>query len=279
MDGTHRSGWTGVTSAIPILLAALVLWLTIRSSPYLAGLAVGGTFGAAMAATVGLQHLILACQGVKLTFIRPRPDILRETAMEGWHYLLAWAPSQLFYRGQLTIAGLLLGPIAMAYVVYAKQIVNGFSQFLYFVRRTEFPSLVQSVTKGRVSLTSLLKIQKIALAGGAAATLILAPLSLTAYLMGPHELQEATLVLFGFSWVIFSASAYGAINQIFIANKRTFISAKIGIPGNILTLAATAGAIPIFGVLAIPMLELLGHIFMCSILSVEHSRYYKNHNL
>jgi O-antigen/teichoic acid export membrane protein len=73
-------------------------------------------------------------------------------------------PGQLYFRFQIVLSTIYLGPEMTAMLLYAKQIVSAMTQVIGFVLRVEFPGLVQRFSRpAEQTFRTIVDSQKIAL--------------------------------------------------------------------------------------------------------------------
>ncbi|MBL0375019.1 hypothetical protein JJB09_23675 [Rhizobium sp. KVB221] len=179
LDGLQKSGISGITGSIAYVASAIALIASVDRDPMSAGLLTGGALSIGYALTVAAQFGALSAFGWTPRFARPTKTGVRTAFIEETSMLVGLMPGQLYFRIQLTIASVFLGPTATAMLVYAKQIISAASQISGFARRIEFPRMVQAVTANpAIGTKPLVSIQKIsfAIAGAMAVAIIAASL-------------------------------------------------------------------------------------------------------
>ena len=226
LDGLRRSGVSGVTGSVPYLCSALALLVAMRVSPGEGGALLGGALTVGYALTLLGQYAALRLTGHMPRFVRPAVAQLLTIGREAGAVLLTNLPGQLYFRYQLFLANLVLGPAGTALFLYAKQIATAFAQVVGFMRRVEFPDLVAHLAEVRGDLAKVaLRTQLTGtLVGAAGATGILAG-GVAGYLWLPGALSEAALATAFFAPVVFAGALATAAVQGLQAVRRYGIAA------------------------------------------------------
>lgn len=266
LDGKSRSGWTGLSSSVPIAAVACSLLLASHLSPEHCGFIAGATFGLSYGLGILMQHLTLRRGGIHLSPVRVQLQIATSFAKDGGSYLIAWTPGQIFYRAQLFIASAMLGAAATGYIVFAKQIINGASQFLYFIRRAEFPGLVAARHAGRKDFATIFRTQRLCFFSSIALTLGIAaasPLLSKLTSVAP----QASMALLLFSLTIFTSNLFSTAQQVLVADSRNFLAGSVGVLASLCALAASLLLAKDLGLAALPIVEALMQIAAAAIVA------------
>ncbi|WP_196259689.1 hypothetical protein [Pelagibacterium limicola] len=142
LDGWRMSGISGISAIPPYILAALSIVLASGSEPETAGLIMGAALSVGFALVVAIQFTFVQVTGRGPKWARPNWTNIWRAGQSGFGALWSTLPGQLYFRVQLIFAAAFLGEVAVAILIYAKQLVSGFSQLIAFMRRVEFPDLV-----------------------------------------------------------------------------------------------------------------------------------------
>ncbi len=264
LDGLHRSGWAGIANVLPILTSAAILPMALDDSPETAGMWLGGAYAAGSIAAVVVQHLMIRRLGRNLSFCRPARSAsghspVRVVLWHGVMILLTQLPGQIFYRAQLAICGALLGPAAMGVIVYAKQIANGAAQAIQFIRRAEFPRLVETLQSGP-QLGTAMKVQWTGVGFALMLGFAFGGGGLWLWAMNVGNFAEPASVVASFAPVVVSGAIFGALNQIFVGMKNFRTAAACG---NMMILIGTLLSMLLvgqFGLFGLAIAEFLMHI-------------------
>ncbi len=192
LDGLGASGVNGLINALPLLLSAIVLPFATGKGGYEAGAYLGAAFSAASVIGVLLQFAWLRRRPLAWTSAPSRADLWRATS-GGWHIVLATTPGQFVYRAQV-IAATAFGPAFVGSFVYAKQILSGVNQIVWFCRRTELARLAQWVKHDRSHPIKIVA-RSLNFKGGALCSLGLMVVALSAPFVLPERLDAAAHLL------------------------------------------------------------------------------------
>lgn len=155
LDGMKLSGISGVAASIPNVVCAGALFLAYLVPSLDIGYVLGAAFSIGYFASVALQYSVLRATGWKVRFCLPGPREFSTVAKNGISLLAATLPGQVFFRAQLQICNVVLGPDATAIYLYIKQIFVAMAQFIGFTRRVEFPYLVEAISSAPSSALRL----------------------------------------------------------------------------------------------------------------------------
>lgn len=249
LDGLRRSGLNGLAAATPYVLTAAALLLPFGDDIGRARL-LGAAFSLGLILQVAAQYAFLAAAGWRPGMPVFSPAAIAAMAWRGLLYLATWLPSQVLFRVQITMATLFFGPEGGGLVIYAKQILNAGMQLLVFIRRAEFPALVEFMRTPQALSAAVLSQKKshLAAVAGFALTLVLgfAPMVLNL-----DTFAQAGWMLVLFAPVILVSNFYSNFNQIAFASDRLSQSSTgalllLPIAFAIFFLAARSGSLTLF---------------------------------
>lgn len=269
LDGLQLSGISGITGSIAYLASALALIAVRDAAPGTAGMATGVALSLGYLLTIAAQYLALRFSGWRVQMIKPTRDGVRRAFIDEISMLSGLLPGQLYFRAQLTIAGMFLGTNGTAILIYTKQIVGAASQIAGFARRIEFPRLVQAVSANPQSgFADVLKIQKISFA----IAVLMAVGAFLASLVVMHFAKGFALQAWGFlaafCWTILSESLGQALVQgLFARNTFHFAAfARVSAVGvAILVAYLFAGTL---GIGVFVLSDLLSHAIVISLSAI-----------
>lgn len=276
LDGLQRSGLAGLANIPVFLLPAFVLLVAPLTVDGEAGTVLGLSTSLGYAIALACQFAILVWLGYRPHWVRPeREDVLR-TARDSAAMLLAALPGQALFRLQILLCNLLLGTTATALFLYARQITAAFSQILHFLRRTEFPSLVQHLEDADASLPTLFKLQK----RGTSVALCTSVFLLIAGMLVGTSFQpiitDAGHVLALFSAGVLTGAVYMAMSQGAFALGRPHHAAVAANLGLLAGLAVSVAVSPMIGLAGFAVGEVAAHLvggaYLVQRLEVGHRR-------
>ena len=249
LDGRRRSGLNGLAAAALYVTTAIALIAPVGGGTP-SGAMLGAAFSLGLAIQVFGQFLFLRAGGWRLREPRFSWRDSRAIAWRGLLYLGSWTPGQLLYRLQLTVAVVYFGPAGGGAVIYAKQVLNAGLQFLVFIRRAEFPGLVEFMREPR-GLPGIFAAQKLshvaALLGAAGAV----ALGLAPWFLGLEDFVAAGWLLVAFAPVIVASNFYSNFVQVAFAVGAYGRSSMTGLmllpfAFSIMVLAAETGSLTLF---------------------------------
>jgi O-antigen/teichoic acid export membrane protein len=260
LDGLRSSGLTGLTIPIPYFVSAIALLFAEHLSYVEAGIVLGAAYLLGIVITVVVQWIILKKLGFPLCYIRPKKALVYKMAKEGAIYLAAFLPGQVLLRIQILFSNLILGIEASGVFIYGKQIINMVNQMVAFVRRVEFPKLVNEleVTSSNIIGISI-RVQKLGLTLAFFSGIILWFGTLLILPIIPDVFSDAVTTVSVLSPVIISGVLFSVLNQSLIA-KGEF--SKAAIATNTVTIVALAISWPlphIIGFAGFTIAEVSGH--------------------
>ncbi len=213
LDGLRRGGLSGLTGTLPYLCSALGLLVSMDASPGGAGALLGAalTFGCALTLIGQFAALLHADNTPR--FVRPPAGQVLTIGREAGVVFLTTLPGQLYFRYQLVLANLVLGPAGTALFLYAKQIATAFAQVIGFVRRVEFPELVARITDDVRDPAAVLRTQAGGTLVGVAGAAVMLAGGVSGYLWLPGSLGEAALATAIFAPVVIAGALTTAVVQ------------------------------------------------------------------
>lgn len=265
IDGLHRSGLSGVAAALPMVASAAMLPFAASLPPGEAGAMLGAAFTLGTLAGTLFQLAVLKRLGRIPRWRRPSLAGGRAAGHEGGLVLLTLLPSYTFYRGQVAISALLLGPAATGLFVYAKQIVNGIVICNQFIRRAEFPRLVETVSAG-AGVAATLAVQKLALAFAAAFAAALLAGGVAVWMWRSDELGAAALLIACFAPTLIASGLYSAMHQAYLASGRSAMAATVAIGSVVGGLLLCLGLALWIGLVGFAAAEALTNAVACAAL-------------
>lgn len=180
LDGLRVAGISGLIGSIPYLCSAAALLAAMQMNPADAGALLGGALSLGYGLTLLCQYAALRRIGCTPRWVRPGAELTLALGREGGTVMFATLPGQLYFRYQVLLANLVMGPAGTAIFLYGKQVATAVAQAVGFVRRVEFPELVaRLVGGGENAFATVLRTQRggtvvaalgaaVMLAGGAA---------------------------------------------------------------------------------------------------------------
>lgn len=193
LDGRGRSGFSGAVGIFPYVASAVALLAAPEGDPWATGAIHGAALTLGYVLTVAAQYLLLRRIGLRPRLARVGAPMIRQSAITALQMLATLLPGQLFFRLQLVLSGLFLGVAGTALLIYAYQVIAAVAQLIGFLRRIEFPGLVNALKKSSEIVPAILHQQRlgsaaalllfslILIAGSIVATLTDAPASLAGY--------------------------------------------------------------------------------------------------
>lgn len=260
LDGAGRSGWNGATWSLPFVASTFALPFSVDLPPASAGQLLGAALSLGGVAATVAQFGLLSRLALHPGMGRPT----RAAALAGWRegalYTIGWMPGQIYFRGQAAITLTLLGPTAVALLIYAKQLIMIATRFLYFARRVEFRNLVQRLSKGGDLVQTVFSVQRysLGLAFVGAAGFVAVGLSMDLFFR--EVTHGAGLVVIYFSVVIVSASLFSTFTQACYAMQRTKLAASVSIGVAVFGLLLQAGMGKLLGLFGIVLAEAISQV-------------------
>lgn len=213
LDGTNRSGASGLSGAIPYLTSAATLPFSVSLPPFISGAAQGGALSAGYVLAVGLQYIVLWRLGKLPRPARVDRHSFVHAAATGMHMLATMMPGQLLFRFQLLLSGWFLGQHSTALIIYAYQLIAAGAQLTGFIRRVEFPRLVAVMSATQVGTATVLKLQRVGTAIACVLFSVLLTGSVTLMFILPEPSSTAGYTVAWFSISILTSALSLALLQ------------------------------------------------------------------
>jgi hypothetical protein len=228
LDGLRMSGWSGITGSVPYLASAIGLVAAARTGPAEAGAILGAALTLGHGLTVVAQHAVLASIGLRPRRVRVSLAGIRRLAADALSMQGTTIPGQFYFRGQLLLCSFFLGTDATALLLYTKQIVAGVARLISFVRRVEFPVLVERLANDPANpLRVTLDVQRMGTYVAAVLTLVVLAWGLVAYATAQSRLAEAGGVLSVYAIAVLSSTAALTLTQAMAAQGRYVLAGTI----------------------------------------------------
>lgn len=261
LDGLRLSGVTGITVPIPYFVSAIALFYSPILTQSESGILLGSAYLLGVIISVVGQWIILNNLGKPVYFIRPNREIIQKVAKEGAIYLAGFLPGQVLVRFQILFSTLILGIEASGIFIYGKQVINMANQVIAFVRRVEFPKLVNTLKyKNNRTIYASASVQKIGLILGIAGGIFFSLGPLMAAPFMPMIYIDALHTVSLLSPVIMSGILFSVLNQGLIGMGEFYKSA---VATNTVTIIAIIMSWPLphlFGILGFTIAESGGHV-------------------
>lgn len=267
LDGLRRSGLSGLVGSLPYVSSAAILPMTMALPPSQAALLLGLAFSVGMVASVVLIFVFLAGLGHRVEWVPPRADAVRCAFIDGGAMMAGWLPGQIFFRLQIVLSGMVLGPAGVGVFVYAKQIINAFAQLVIFIRRVEFPNLVSGLASSDAHPLGLtfhtMRLGLVLAALGASGVFVAA---LLAQLLLPPSYAPAANAVAWFAPVILSGAVFLTFPQGLIALGRFGLSARYANVTLFLGACLTLALVFQWKLPGLAVAEAIMHVFGCLIM-------------
>lgn len=262
LDGLKLSGMSGLTGAISYVASAVVLVFAIGKPDAQAGAILGTALSSGYLLTVAMQFAAISLVGFAPKWFKPSRQGVVIAAREGTAMLINMLPGQTFFRVQIALSGLFLGSAATALLLYARQITAAVSQLIGFLRRVEFPNLVQSLRASpQKPLGTIFRTQRVGtlVAGVSSAALMLG--GLATFVFAPTtDFSEAGLVVALYAPGVFTGAVYLTLSQGGLALAR-FRSVALATNLGMVAGIALSGVAPIWiGIAGFAMAEIFQHL-------------------
>lgn len=259
LDGRRQSGISGMASSLPYICSSLVLPSVATVSEVEAGWILGGAFsmglGGSSLLTAWVAH---RSGGLAMTRFRLNPHSVRAALSNGMAVLANWVPGQAFYRLQVVICAVALGPVTTALFLYGKQIVNALSQLVVFMRRVEFPNLVAEAVQAHQPLLRVtLRTLRVSLSS--AFVVALAAASLHLWPSSGSDYDQAKSMVALLSPLVLSSSVYSTFAHGILAVGAYTSVAKVAWMAIIMGVALSLALIP-WGIAGLVAAEVIAHV-------------------
>jgi O-antigen/teichoic acid export membrane protein len=238
LDGLNRSGISGLTGIFPYICSAAALPFAAPLDDATAGLILGLAFSLGSALTMATQWVALLAMGYRPQGVRLGRALIAATGREILAVLFTTLPGQAFYRIQILLAGLFLGPTATGLFIYAKQTINAVNMLFVFIRRVEFPHLVEQIAKhNRNPADATFKAFRLGLLISLICAIALVIAGTVGSNLLPPQFEEPLRTIAIFSPLVLTLALSSAYNQGLFAVDMASYAARISL------LAATSGAV------------------------------------
>jgi hypothetical protein len=228
LDGLRLGGVNGVVGAAPYLSSAVALVVAMHVSPGVGGALLGGALSGGYAVALIGQYVALRRAGHAPRFVRPTVVEVATAGREAGAVLLGTLPGQLYFRYQLLLANIVLGPAGTALFVYAKQIATAAAQVVGFLRRVEFPDLVLRLAEARGDAVRVaLEAQRAGTRLGAAAAAVMIIAGLAGHFWLPGPLGDAATAVAMFGPTVLAGAFSTTLLQALLASRRYAAAAAI----------------------------------------------------
>lgn len=273
LDGLRLSGLAGLAIPIPYLVSAVALDYSSSLTRNNAGALLGMAFLLGIVLAVVTQWIVILRKGVSMRIIWPSEELVKNMAKEGALYLAAFLPGQVLLRAQVVLSNIILGIEVSGLFIYGKQIINMVNQMVAFVRRVEFPRLVNELEVAKGGYIFLLsKIQLHGLLLGVISGLILWIAPLLVHPIIPYSFIEASRTVSMLAPVLISGVIFSVLNQGLIG-MGAFPSAAIAT--NLVTVVAISLSWPLaymIGIKGFTLAEVGGHIMGIILASIMYRK-------
>lgn len=237
LDGLKLSGVSGISGSIAYISSAVALLLSENLSVPIAAILLGSAFSVGYGLTVLVQIFALRAAGWKLRFERPTLLGIVRAAKDGAALLGSTLPGQFYFRGQLLMSSAWLGVGVTAMLVYIKQVTAAAAQLVGFIRRVEFPNLVNRLKAETADpLRTVMQAQRLGTWLAVAIAAVMGISGVGIFYMRTNLSSDLGWYLFVFSFsVVLSAivlalsqgmAAMGMYNSLFI---RSVLSTIVGL--------------------------------------------------
>jgi hypothetical protein len=217
IDGLRRSGPNGIAAALPNIASALALVPLAGYDPALQGYILGGIFTLATLGGLVFQYAVLKGAHRQPAWVAPTARGAYAAVRDGGLVLLTIAPTQIFYRLELTASMSVLGPALTGLFVYVRQILGAALQCAQFIRRAEFPGLMAGLRDG-FHLDSAIRAQKTSLGFTLAGSIGIAALGPLAYFLAPPDIGDNALIFaLAYGVILILCGLYAGTTQVYIA--------------------------------------------------------------
>ncbi|MFS8038139.1 hypothetical protein ACI7BZ_14480 [Xanthobacter sp. AM11] len=214
LDGTSRAGISGLTQALPVVLAAIVLPFCVAVDPIVAGRILGSVYAVGMFMAIAIQLAAVApnreraLQGFSLSTIWA-------VGRESLSYMLAPLPGHALFRVQVMLATTFLSPLLTALFLYVRQFVGIGYQWLGFFLRVDLKDFSAYLVQKKPTFIAVLR-ESMVIRHGAAGTLGLCGLALVLLPWRP-DLAWGLLI---YSPCILASSIATTLQRVFLLQSR-----------------------------------------------------------
>lgn len=200
LDGLRLSGFNGIANALPFILSSTLLVLTLLIGVDHVGMMTGGALSLGFLLSVLLQLRVLTGVGHPVKFRRPTAHGVKHKLRDSLALLGSILPGQLYFRLQIHLCNVYLGPEATAVFIYVKQIFVAVAQVVGFIRRVEFSELVSNLSRVDKGLTkAIIKSQKLGSAASVAFAVLVMSGATVALALNLHQFRESGVLILVFA--------------------------------------------------------------------------------
>ncbi|MGJ8526964.1 hypothetical protein [Maritalea sp.] len=257
LDGLGLSGASGISTASPYVISALILPIALNLQDAVGGYLLGTAFSLGCLIAVLVQHLVSRRCGLKLLNEEVTSKMVKDIFFTSLASLMSVIPGQIYFRLQLLICFSVLGSGAVGALIYVKQIVTGFLLLTNIARRVEFPDLVREINLShRIQFSNIISAQRINLSIAIMSTLIAALIGAFSAQSGSSAIGELILK---FSILIFSGAVALTLIQSLTALGMFKEAAIFSVIGVIVGLTITFGFTEHWGLGAVVAADLLAN--------------------
>jgi O-antigen/teichoic acid export membrane protein len=173
--------------------------------------------------------------------------------------LLSTLPGQLSFRFQIIVCAVVLGDGATALFLYGRQIAAAASQVLEFVRRAHFPAMVQDLRIGGLSISRVLRTQKLATGLALLAACGLFCAGLLCFLLLDGSFAQSGLIVSLFSFGVLTGALSQTLAQAAQGVGHYSVVASAAVLAMLAGFPASAGLGLLFGLSGLAVAEVLTH--------------------
>jgi hypothetical protein len=261
LDGLKLSGISGITGSIAYATSAIGLVFAPHVPPELAGSILGGVFSVGYLLTVAAQWAALGRSGWSPHFQRPTRAGLIRSFKDGFALLFQFLPGQLILRFQLVLSTVYLGSESTALFVYAKQVIIALALIVSFVLRTDFPGLVQTLSRSKqLSVRSIFRAQRMTLYCAVSFTVGTIIASSVAFIVPQYTFSRAAGLLAPFATTILSAYVFLIMIQGLAALGAYAAIARIVTIGAVIAMLLSYLLITILHIYSFPVAEVTSQL-------------------
>lgn len=251
LDGLRLGGVNGIAGAAPYLTSAVALVLAMNMPPPVGGAVLGGALSVGYAVALIGQCVALRRVGYSPRFVLPAAGDMAMAGRDAGAVLLGTLPGQVYFRYQLLLANIVLGPTGTAVFVYAKQIATAAAQVVGFLRRVEFPELVLRFPGARDVVRVALEVQRVGTRLGAAAAVAMITGGLAGHFWVAGPLGDAATAVAMFGPTVIAGAFSTALLQGLQASRRytsaaAIMAMSVGAGAAIGTVALVTPALALF---------------------------------
>lgn len=262
IDSYERNKWTGFSSNLSWLFSTIAVLIFFNEERL--GLYIGFSFSLGVFITLIIQYYFMSDILIKRKAFKFRKKIIFIFLGKILGYNIAYISSQLYTRLVPLIVQSYIGSNVAGVYIYAKNISNIVSQFVFFSRRVEFANIQKISRDKRISFLGILKAQYLSIIG--ILTLLVISLAMyvfTLFLESSNASFLSGLVFIQFSLLLFwlVPSSFG---QIFLAKGEFSLYGFTLLTTSALSITVIFYSIESYGIYAV----ILSEFVMLSIQSI-----------